>query len=167
MQLNNKITGEVIIVNKIDILKNVLFYKKISISGETILDTYYRFMNLNLSDNLNTSTNYYYLVLTQLKLELNLTDFILEDTTQNWLSPTKTKRFIIPNSLIVTSVKEGNEFKTAIDKIVADSKIDTDILIIETSNNTIVYANSVDSSIEGIVMQYIVDGIITVEDKIV
>ena len=67
----------------------------------------------------------------------------------------------------VTAEKQDNEFKVAIDKIVADSKVDTEILIIETSNNTIVYANSVDSSIEGIVMQNILDGVITVEDKIV
>ena len=84
----------------------------------------------------------------------------------NWHSPYKTKRFIIPNSLIVQSIKDNLPFKEAIDKIVEDSKIDTEILIIETSNNTIVYANSVDSSIEGVVMEFILNGTIIMEDKL-
>ncbi len=165
MQLNNKINGESIKIDKIDILQNRVVYSLYGLDG-IISQTVKTFEQITLKDYLNQTVNFTELCYTQVKLELNLIDYTLESDTQCWLSPYKTKRFTIPNSLIVTAIKEDNEFKVAIDKIVSDSKIDTEILIIETSNNTIVYANSINSSIEDVIMQYISVGIISVEEKL-
>ena len=163
MQLNDKINRKYIRVTDVNIQKNRISYSIFDIENKVIESNFIQTSNLL---NLLVTSGLTEQIIYEL-IKDNFIDYTLESDNQNWLSHYKTKRFTIPNSLIVTAVKEDNEFKVAIDKIVADSKIDTEILIIETSNNTIVYANSVDSSIEGIVMQYILSEMITVEDKIV
>lgn len=152
MQLNNKINRKYIRVTDVNIQKNRIFYSVFDVENNKVHTGCIDF-NINLYDLIFTqglNENAVYNLIAD-----KFSEYVLENDNQCWLSEHKNKRFYIPNSLVINSIKDDTPFKTAIDKIVADSNIDATILIIEANQNTIVYANSIDNSVEGIVMQYV------------
>lgn len=142
--LNNKVTGESIVIDKVDIVSNTIQYSIINASGIKVSSKLpHTFSTIKLGDYFSTPTNYETLIFETLKTELILPDFIVEADSQNWLSPTKSMRFYASHENVAEGFKEQNGLATIFNNVLADAVIDTAIVNITDSVNEILYANSI------------------------
>ena len=163
--LNNKVTGDRIVINTINIDSNSIKYSVLAANSTQLSSTKYTFSTIQLRDNLNTSTIYGELVLDTLKTELVLPDYEIETDVQNWLSPTKSMRFFIPALLQLDALREQTDFNDVMLNMIAASKEDADVKIIINSVFTTVYADSIDPVNESVITPLIESGAIVLELK--
>ena len=187
MQLNNKVNGDIITIDKIDINRNEVVYSRRGVMGELIGESPRQSLTpiTTLLDGIDVPTNYTDLCLDSLKSVLSLSDYVKENDEQNWLSENKAKRFFIPVDLVLKAVKNADgyaDFRPVIDNLVAEEMLDADLKIIETTDRSYitVYANSIsDSNLDAVTsrLKYTTDsagvrtvideqGLIVIEDKL-
>ena len=153
MQLNNGINGHTILIDKIDILQNRIVYTEFEYKSESLnffeKQQAHTFKNINLKDYLSQSTNFTELCYTQLKIEKELTEFVISQDSQNWLFPNRPYRIIVISSFILKELQPlDNTGKLSnVGALIENEKIKNFGFYIDNSEDkiSVIYVNSIDT----------------------
>jgi hypothetical protein len=97
--------------------------------------------------------------------DFNLENFVLSDDSQNWLSPSKGFRFLLPNDIILQSIILKDNLCEVIMNFRDEALLDDAKIIVNCKNNTIVYYGSVNEQYLAVLQPYIESGIMKIEVK--
>ena len=135
MQLNNTITNEVIKVEKIDPWQNILAFGVYSVHGIKVDAGILKPIPI-MKTKYSEATTFDEYALD--KLVAFIPDTVKEVTDNDWFHSTRVKRLIVPNDLILSSQKVGNDLSVVIDRLKGEDIAATEKFIFLGSKYTVV-----------------------------
>lgn len=163
MQLNNKLTNEIVKITKIDILQNRISYNILNVDESKVEDRFYN-PETNLKTKLDVVTNFKELCLNELKTNV-FPDCEIEEDEKNWIHSTREVRLVLKKDTITASLRETNPLKIIIDRLAIENSEAEEKFIFEGAEKVVVYIAEIAQNDQDYVIPYILSGEIINQSK--
>jgi hypothetical protein len=164
MKINNKLTNEIISLNRIDIPGNRIVYSVYDLIGKEIRSNVYQ-PGQPLSGYLNQTVNFHELAYGELITNVFNENCETSEDDKNWIHSLRVMRLIVPRTLIIESLEARNELSAIINRLIDENAEAEEKFIFKNANHVNVYVNLIADGDRAVVMPYIQSGQITVQIK--
>ena len=168
MQLNNKNTHEIMLINRIDFDTNSVILSKYHRPNGTLSENirvYIDVNSLDLKSKLQETVNMYDTIYNHLVTLQEFIDYEASTDLLNWKVSDRNIRLIIPQSLVNQAMLEQNDLNTIIQRELASNAQATNKFVFQTEQEAVAYFHQVDSADAPIIQPYIDSGEIILETK--